>query len=386
MTSEDELRDELFASGPPYRSHRLVGLARRGPLRRALLTALISWVPVLVLTALASLLAWGAGLGSFVPDIAFHTRSLVVAPLLILGALPCGTRLAACARRFVANGLVTEDERARFESAVRSKLRLRDARLAEVLVILLAFATTFTIAGVTTESTAWRYPGNGPLPLLSPAAWWEALVSLPILLALVFGWFWRMLLWTRFLWLVSRLRLEFVFTHPDLTGGIGFVGSSVRAFFPLACAFGLMVAGTAADAVLLHGNSIYTFRSSVGVTVAFVLMISYSPTLVFFWPLLSGQRRASGRYGAVATALGRELERKWLDGPAIDATVFGSQDFSTVNDLYDVVSRVYKVKLVPFDGRGLTFLVIATLAPFAPLVVVALPFDVIVDKLKGFLL
>lgn len=386
MAAEDELPDGLFASGPPYRAHRLVGLARHGPLRRAILTALIGWLPIFVLTALASLFAWGAGLGSFAPDIAFHTRALVVAPLLILGELPCGIRLASVARRFVDNGIVAGDERVRFDAAVRSTLRLRDARLAEVLVVVLAYATTFTIAGVTTESTAWRYPNTGPLPLLSPAAWWEALVSLPMLLALVFGWFWRMLLWTRFLWLVSRLKLRLVFTHPDLTGGLGFVGSSVRAFFPLACAFGLMVAGTAADAVLLHGHSIYAFRSSVLVTVAFVLVISFAPTLVFFGVLLAGQRSASGRYGAIATALGRELESKWLDGRRIDAAAFATQDFSTTNDLYDVVARIYNVKLVPFDLRGLSFLVVATLAPFAPLVVVALPFEVIVEKLKGFLL
>lgn len=41
---------------------------------------------------------------------------------------------------------------------------------------------------------------------------------------------------------------------------------------------------------------------------------------------------------------------------------------------------------MPFDLRGLTFLVAATLAPFVPVVIVALPFDVIIEKLKGFLL
>jgi hypothetical protein len=386
VASSSQIFEGLFASGPPLRTHQLLGLARRGSVRRAVTSALVSWVPIFVLTTLGSALGWGSGLGSFAPDIAFHTRCLVVVPLLILGETPCSARLSSVVQRFKVNGLVPEEEYPRFDRAITSTLRLRDARLAEILVILLAFATTFAVAGVVTESTAWRYPGNGPLPLLSPAAWWETLVSLPLLLALIFGWFWRILLWTRFLWCTSQLKLSLVLTHPDLTGGLGFVGSSARAFFPLACAFGLIVAGAAADAVLIQGHSIYSFRSSVLVTLAFVLVISCAPPLVFFWVLLSGQRSASTRYGAIATAVGRELEGKWLDGRRIDATVLGAQDFSTTIDLYEVVARVYQVKLFPFDLRGLGFLVVGTLAPFVPLVVVALPFDVIVAKLKGFLL
>ena len=386
MAANSGIFDGIFASGPPFRTHRLLGLARRGTVHRAVTSALVSWAPILVLTTLGSALGWGSGLRSFAPDIAFHTRCLMVVPLLILGEAPCSTRLSAVARHFASTGLVPEEEYPRFERAVTSSLRLRDARLAEAVVILLAFATTFAITGITTESSAWRYPGTGPLPFLSPAGWWEALVSLPILLALVFGWFWRILLWTRFLWLASRLKLRLVLTHPDLTGGLGFVGNSVRAFFPLACAFGLVVAGTAADAVLLHGHSIYEFRSSLLVMVAFVLVISCAPTLVFFWVLLAGQQRASARYGAIATAVGREFESQWLNGRRIDATDLGSPEFSATNDLHELVARVYQVKLFPFDLRGMTFLVVATLAPFVPLVVVALPFDVIVAKLKGFLL
>jgi hypothetical protein len=182
------------------------------------------------------------------------------------------------------------------------------------------------------------------------------------------------------------MKLRLVLTHPDLAGGLGFVGYSVRAFFPLACAFGLIVAGTAADAVMIEGHSIYAFRSSVLVVVAFVVVISCAPTLVFFWVLLAGQRHAAARYGAIATAVGQEFESKWFDGRRIDAAALGTQDFSATIDLYELVARVYQVKLIPLDLRGVSFLVIATLAPFVPVVIVALPFDLIVEKLKGFLL
>jgi len=37
-----------------------------------------------------------------------------------------------------------------------------------------------------------------------------ALVSLPLLLVLFFGWLWRLFLWVRFLWCLSRLDLHLI--------------------------------------------------------------------------------------------------------------------------------------------------------------------------------
>ena len=60
---------------------------------------------------------------------------------------------------------------------------------------------------------------------------------LPLLL-LGLGWLWRLYLWGRFLWQLSRLDLRLVPAHPDQTAGLKFVGYAVRAFALLGFAWG----------------------------------------------------------------------------------------------------------------------------------------------------
>jgi hypothetical protein len=56
-------------------------------------------------------------------------------------------------------------------------------------------------------------------------------------------WYFRIFIWMRFLWQVSRIELSLVPTHPDRVGGLGFLGNTVYAFTPLAVAHGAQLAG-----------------------------------------------------------------------------------------------------------------------------------------------
>jgi hypothetical protein len=387
MPPADSVSTGLFAQGPPLRFHRLLGLAGRtgGVRRRAIATAAVSWVPPFILTALGAVFASSSDLASFASEIAFHVRALLATPLLIVAEAVCSARLAIIAGHFLRSGLVSEDDRPRFDAAVSSTSRLRDSRLTECAVVVFAYAAAFLLVGKSTETTAWQQAGAGPTPYHSLAGWWEALVSLPILLALIFGWFWRLFLWSRFLWLVSRMNLKLVATHPDLRGGLGFVGHSLRALSPVALAFGSIVAGTAADSVLKHGTSVYAFRGSALGLVTAVLVLFCAPLFVFTGRLLECWRSGVFQYGAAATALGRELERKWLGGQPDERIAVDAPEFSTTNDLYSIVERVNDMRLVPLELKGLIAVVSATLLPFVPVVLIALPFDVIADKLTSFL-
>src|ERR1041385_5366490 len=246
VTSADRVPEDLFESGPPMRLHRMMGfVGKAGPsmIRRAVATIMVGWAPVYLLAVLGTTRSWGVGFGSFAWDVAFHARSLVAAPLLVMAEGICAVRLGRIAQHFLDAGLVPRVERARFEAAIDATLRLRDSSLAELVVGLLAYAASFALNWSATASPAWRLPGHGPLPIYSPAGWWQALVSLPLLLAIIFGWLWRVILWARFLWRVSRMKLRLVAAHPDLTAGLKFVGYSARAFAPVALGFGFVVAG-----------------------------------------------------------------------------------------------------------------------------------------------
>ena len=188
---------------------------------------------------------------------------------------------------------------------------------------------------------------------ISLAGWWHALVSLPLLLVLLFGWLWRLVLWARFLVLVSRLDLRLIPGHPDRVGGLKFVSSSLRGFRLISLALGAMVAGSVANGELHRGKQVPDFKNLVIGLLVFLLILFAGPLTVFLKKLRETKRRGVFEYGALAAAVGTQFEAKWLQQTTIDGTSLEVQDFSATTDLYSVAANVYAMREVPFTLKDL---------------------------------
>jgi hypothetical protein len=211
------------------------------------------------------------------------------------------------------------------------------------------------------------------------------LVSLPLTLALLLAWAWRLGLWARFLWLVARLELRLVPAHPDGAAGLGFIGYSARAFSVLAIALGALAAGTVANDINA-GATLSSYYHFTGAFVAAVVVMLNAPLLFFFKNLLEAWRRGTMEYSVLADRFGREFERKWFSRTAqFGEGVLEQQDFSAATDLYQVVDRVYAMRLVPLHLKSVAMQAGATLLPFLPVTLMALPFDDVVSRLAGLL-
>src|SRR5437763_8237671 len=153
---------------------------------------------------------------------------------------------------------------------------------------------------------------------------------------------WRLALWTRFLWLMSQLDLRLVPSHPDHAAGLGFIGSSLRPYSIVALAVGTVMAGRVANAVLHEGASLFAFRYLVAGAAAVVVLLFAGPLAMFSGNLLQAWRRGVREYGALASDLGHEFERKWFaHGRRVDASALEAPDFSATTDLYQVAGNVY---------------------------------------------
>ena len=109
--------------------------------------------------------------------------------------------------------------------------------------------------------------------------------------------------------------------------------------------------------------------------------------LIFSGKLLQARRRGVFAYGALAIGEGQQFERKWLDrGEGIDESALEVPDFSATTDLYQVVSNVYDMGTIPLDLKDLVPLAIATLLPFVPVALMAVPLDVLLRQLANLLL
>jgi hypothetical protein len=217
--------------------------------------------------------------------------------------------------------------------------------------------------------------------IMSWAGWWYALVSLPLFLILIFGWLWRVILWSRFLIKVSRLKLSLIAAHPDKASGLKFLNSSLFAFMPVAFTFGIVAAGSVANRVAYQGVTIEGIKTTAGGLVVFILLLFVGPLLVFTYKLQRQKVVGIFSYGALAENVGRQFEKKWFanyDKHAAEA--LQASDFSATTDLYQIVANVHEMRVLPFDLAGLVGLAAVTLLPFIPVVLMTMPIKQILQE------
>jgi hypothetical protein len=383
---------ELFDGGPPVRLQRSLGLIQPDNPRiifRAVLAGIIGWVPLVILAVAQDTAWWGERVRSLLSDFAVPARFLIAAPLFIVAESFCIPQLGSIVRHFLDAGLVPESDSRRFDAAIISTRRLRDSWTVEVITIVLTYALIAALIRYVPpgEFPAWHKLGSGEEATFSFAGWWHALVSVPLLNVLVFGWLWRLFLWGRLLLHLSRLDLQLVPSHPDGAAGLKFVGQSLRAFSPLGCAFGAVAAGFVANHIVHMGVAPTAYLYLVGGLVVGVVILFSAPLLIFSGKLLQVKRGGIFAYGALATGEGQQFERKWLNRVEdLDEHTLEVPDFSATTDLYQVVANVHNMSTIPLDLSNLTPLVIATLLPFVPVALMAVPLDVLVQQLVNLLL
>lgn len=382
----------LFSGALPFCMQRRLGWISPGDpriVRRALQCALLAWLPAALLAAAESRLFDLSGAGSFAADYAVHARLLVAIPLLVLGERFCAARLDAIAAHFPEGGRIADRDRERFQAAVEMLSRWRDSVAARIVAVVLVYGLVATLLRETATETLpeWHVAQKETGARLSLAGAWHAFVSLPLLLMLLFGWLWRSIRWSRFLWLVSRLDLRLLPVHPDRAAGLRFVALSVRAWIPLAAALGAIVAGTVANEVVHHGLALLRYEYAILGVVGFVVVLCVGPLFLFTPKLFACRFRGMLQYGALADEVGREFEKRWM-GPVsrVDESALESPAFSATTDLYGVVANVYQMRVVPLEARSIILLVVATLLPFVPVVLIVAPsLDAILETIARLL-
>ena len=381
---------DLFMQGAPMLVEFRLGLVRPGRLhtgRRCLVFVLLTWMPLCLLTALeGTLLPRSDGI-SFLTDLGAFARSWVAGPLLLVADLVAARELSRVAKRFEWMCRFSPSARAGYERIVASTLRLRDGVLLEVLVAAtVVVLVLFTVNSLSLKDLPlWHHSAADP-DKLSAAGRWYVFVSLPLLLLLVVGWLWRLVLWTRFLVLVARLDLAIVPEHPDRAGGMGFVGYSVRGFATVAAAFGAIVAGAVGNQVLHNGVQLPAMRYVIAGTAAACVVLFCAPLCVFAGRLAAERRRGLRHFGELATSFGLQFGREWFTGDSrVERATLERGDFSAATDLYQVVDRVQAMRFVPLDRVNVTMVAVATLVPFVPVALMAVPFDTLLTAVMGLL-
>jgi hypothetical protein len=378
----------LVLGGPLYqllRRAHLTGDALQLLRRRIVVLTLLAWAPLLVLTLVEGHF-WGGNVKlPFLKDIEMQARLLLALPLLVVAELMVHQRIRPMVGQFLERGLVPDAERPKFDAAIASAMRLRNSILAEVLLILLVYVVGVGYVWrtqVALDVASWY--GVAAEGRLQPslAGWWLGCVSLPLFQFLLLRWYFRLFVWARFLWQVSRIKLALLPTHPDRCGGLGFLSAVGQAFTPLLLAQGVVLAGMMANKIFYAGAKLPEFKLEIVALVTVMVLAIMGPLLVFAPMLEAVRRKGLMEYGRLAQRYAREFDEKWLRGGAAPGEpLIGSADIQSLADLGNSFEMVRGMRLSPFALRTLVQLAVASLLPVAPLLLTVIPLDQLIETL-----
>lgn len=363
----------LVLGGPLFQVLRRVGLVDEalGLLHRRIIAGvLITWAPLLVLSALDGRLIGDARTMPFLTDVGAYLRFLVVIPLLLAAEVLVHRRMRPLVDEFGARNLVPHHQTPRFEAALGDALRLRNSVIAEVLLLVFVYVgdVFFTVRRYEALGGGGWYASASPGQMLSPAGMWLVFVSLPLVQFLLLRWYFRLFIWAVFLWRMSRLDLDLNALHPDKAGGLGFLSESLSAFAPLSGAQGVMVAGVLADRIFFGGAQVTDFEMEV-IGAAVLLVILFVGPLTVFAPRLAHVKRAGLReYGGLAQTYVRGFRSKWFEGrPPTDEPLVGTGDIQSLADLGNSFGGAEAMRIAPIRAMELIYFLAAFLAPILPL-------------------
>jgi len=250
-------------------------------------------------------------------------------------------------------------------------------------LVALAYITTYVALSQTSLQSGSTWFAPSPNGGLSPVGYYYAFVSLPIFQFLMYRWAYRMLVWTRFLWQVSKLDLLLTPTHPDGAGGLGFLGKGSVSFGIILFALSSVVSGAIASRILFGGAKLEQFELIYAALIVIALVVFTGPLMVFAPKLFRLKQDGLFRYGTLASQYTKAFESKWANGikPAKEA-LLGTGDIQGLADLGNSCELVRKMRIVPIELRDFISIALPGVVPALPLVATVMPVG---EILKGIL-
>jgi len=378
----------LVVGGPLYHLYLKTRLAKEPLLlltRRLIFFTFIAWVPLLVLSFLD-----GNALDSvrlpFLRDFAAHSKYLIALPLLVAAEWSVHRVMSPVIKQFLSREIVCGDDVARFHKIVDSTIRLRNNLWIELALIALVYTVghVLWLQNVPAECTTWYGTRVGDVVQVTRAGFWYSWVSAPLLQFLLLRWYYRLVVWTLFLWRTSKLDLHLVPTHPDQAAGLGFLTEALYAFGMVPMAQGFMMAGILADRIFYFGAKLTAFKGEIVTLVIAMALLFLGPLCVFMPRLFTAKRIGLREYGRLGSDYVLDFDRKWLRGGApADEELVGSGDIQSLADLSGSFDIVRSMRPTPFAVGQIIYLVLMTAGPIAPLILTMIPLEELLKKVAG---
>jgi hypothetical protein len=353
-----------------------------GSVRRAVLFGLLAWVPIAV---------WAYVRGRFLPGnvqepllshFAVNVRCLLAIPLLVLSDSLAEAVLGPLVPRFAEMGLVPADRVKKLSEVVGGMNRLRDRKLAWLLIAgVVALATlTGDARAQQVDVLNWAVGEGG----LGFGGWWFLLVARPLFLGLLLAWSWRLVLVIVLFRRIAALGLRLRPQHPDRAGGLGFVEPVPWGFAFVNLALSSVIASHIAHEILYHGAHVASLKAFFVVTIVLLALVALAPLFAFLGPLMRAKARARIEYGKLAGHHASEVHARWIEGKAVeDEALLTSPELGSSADVEALYTCATGMRSLPLGKSSLLAALIPAALPMLAAASVEVPIKQILLKILG---
>jgi hypothetical protein len=361
-----------------FRIQRAIGLIPAdgglGVGRRAVLLALVTWLPVAVWAYLTGRAFPGRVNEPLLEHFGVHVRCLVAIPLFILGEATVHAVSTRLVPYFLSSGLVPDDERGRFVAVVRRTAALRDASLPWMLMAGLVLAWIIVRpTDMDVHELDWAIDADRHA--MGFGGWWLFYVARPIFTALLLAWLWRLVLLGVLLRRIAGLRLSIVPSHPDRTGGLGFLEQVPAAFAPVVIAIAAVLASRWAHDVEFHDVALDALKMPAAIFLVTITGLVLAPLVAFSGPLRRARKRGVLDYAALVGEHGRRVHRKWILRQPVDDRdeLLSAPELGPVADTTSLYESVARMRTTPIGKKALLGVLIPAMLPMIAVVAIRVP-------------
>ena len=326
---------------------------------------------------------------NFFYDFAAYAQFFVGLPLYLIAERVIGASIRGASQDFHETGVIRPEDRPRLDEIEARVADLRTRYWPEVLCGIVSYYLAFMAFGPelvrphTTDSAGmvtWHVYPVTPTPFLfwtfthsyTAAGFYATFFALPLQTYIWVRWVAKISMWYWYLRQVSRFKLELVASHPDSTGGIGFLSEVQGKFALLILAYGISGVVAVVGYKIAIEHAPLTLTPLWGLVVGFVIgapLLFLAPLLLFTKQLGRTKKRALAAFREKATAGAKRVEERWLNRPYNEETetaVRGDlQQLDVLNKFYD---RIHGMRVVPFDLKSAGQLVGSAVGPLIPLI------------------
>ncbi len=355
--------------------------------RRIIAVTMFAWLPLLLLSAMSGLAVNGVNV-PFIFDLDTHCRFIGALGLLLFAEVVSHQRISEIVQQFIKRDIITAKTKNKFDSYLASAVRLRNSVVIEVLLLIFVISCGHFIwmeYGFFDTSTWYATVANNKV-ILNLAGYWYVFISLPIFQFILLRWYYRVFIWYRLLWQISRLPLCLNSLHPDRAGGLGFLTGCISAFGALLIAHTVLLAGMITNRIWHDDAALLDFKVEI-ISITGLLMLLVLLPLVFFIVAMTRDKRiGTYKYGVMASHFVNMFYSRWIDNSSNKTSELCGSDIQSLADLSNGFTATRDMSIVPFNFRNVIQLFLLVIAPLLPLVFTLVPMvDIVRAVIKIFI-